>query len=53
MHRPLEAPEEQLAKLQILAFIEEHCRNLTLREVREWYMEAFALESRAEIVNHP
>jgi len=37
-----DAAEERVLKLQVLAFIEEHCRGLTLHDVREWYQEAFA-----------
>jgi hypothetical protein len=26
---------------QILAFLDEYCRGLTLQDVREWYLDAF------------
>ncbi len=26
---------------QILAFLDEYCRTLTLQDVREWYVDAF------------
>ena len=26
---------------QILAFLEDYCRSLTLKDVREWYIDAF------------
>lgn len=42
MELAFDAAEERVMKLQVLAFIEEHCRALTLRDVREWYQEAFA-----------
>jgi hypothetical protein len=35
-----ELSEERLAKLQILAFVEELCQSLTLHDVREWYAQA-------------
>jgi hypothetical protein len=34
--------DELAMRRQILAFLEEHCRSMTLREAREWYDEAFA-----------
>lgn len=36
-----DAAEERMAKLQVLTFIEEFCRGLTLRDVRELYWETF------------
>lgn len=42
MQWALDLSEEHVMKVQVLAFIEEHCRGLTLRDVREWYLEAFA-----------
>jgi hypothetical protein len=44
MELAFDAAEERVLKLQVLAFIEEHCRGLTLHDVREWYQEAFALD---------
>jgi hypothetical protein len=41
----LESRDEEVMRLQILAFIEEHYRNLTLRDVCEWYAETFAPEA--------
>ncbi|HUY41184.1 MAG TPA: hypothetical protein VMV82_06415 [Candidatus Dormibacteraeota bacterium] len=40
-----------MTKLQVLAFIEEHCRGLTLRDVREWYNEAFDPEAPRDAGN--
>jgi len=40
MECAVDAAEEHVLKLQVLAFIEEHCRGLTLRDVSEWYWEA-------------
>lgn len=45
--RSQELFDEGLAKLQLLAFLEEHCRNVTLHEVRDWYAEAF-MDTAAE-----
>ncbi len=28
-------------RLQILAFLDEYCRGMTLRDVREWYADVF------------
>ncbi len=39
-----EMPDERLMKLQVLAFVEEYCRGLTLRDARELYAEAFDAE---------
>ncbi|MBV8490673.1 MAG: hypothetical protein JO199_09100 [Candidatus Eremiobacteraeota bacterium] len=36
--------DETAMRRQVLAFLEEYCRTLTLREAREWYDEAFAAE---------
>ncbi len=47
-----DAQEERVVKLQVLAFIEEHCRGLTLRDVCEWYNEAFGLEPLRDGVTH-
>jgi len=30
-----------MARSQVLAFLDEYCRSLTLQDVREWYVEAF------------
>jgi hypothetical protein len=35
--------ESELAmRMQVLAVLEELCRDLTLRDVREWYAESMA-----------
>jgi hypothetical protein len=34
-------PDERRMRGQILAFLDEYCRGLTLAEVREWYVEVF------------
>ncbi len=39
MQWAVDAPEDRLVKLQILAFVEEHWRALTLADVGEWYAE--------------
>jgi hypothetical protein len=31
---------EALMRAQILAFLEEYCRGMTLRDVREWFVDA-------------
>jgi len=36
----LEADECTMRR-QILAFLEEYCRGMTLQDVREWYFDAF------------
>jgi hypothetical protein len=33
--------EERMMRLQVLTFIDEFCRGLTLRDVRELYRETF------------
>jgi hypothetical protein len=33
--------DERIARSQVLAFLDEYCRSLTLQDVREWYVEAF------------
>jgi hypothetical protein len=33
--------EEHAMRSQILAFLEDYCRSLTLQDVREWYVDAF------------
>lgn len=48
-----DAQDDHLMRLEVLAFIEEHCRGLTLRDVRDWYVEAFAPESSTDDLNHP
>lgn len=32
--------DEPATRAQILAFIDEYCRHLTLQDVREWYADA-------------
>jgi hypothetical protein len=34
--------EEQAMRRQIVAFLEEHCRGMTLRDAHEWFPDAFA-----------
>ncbi len=48
----MDALDEHLMKLQVLAFIEEHCRELTLRDVRDWYVEAFAADASEDALKH-
>jgi len=33
--------DERAMRRQILAFLDEYCRTLTLQDVREWYADAF------------
>jgi hypothetical protein len=33
--------DERAMRRQILAFLDEYCRTLTLQDVREWYLDAF------------
>ena len=41
--RGLQEPEadEITMRRQILDFLEEYCRGLSLNDVREWYLDAF------------
>ena len=32
--------DEQLMRRQMLAFLDEYCRGMTLADVREWYADA-------------
>lgn len=44
MHRSIEFDGfEDIAglRLDLLAFIEEYCRDMTLQQAREWFREAF------------
>ncbi|HEY1978261.1 MAG TPA: hypothetical protein VGG89_17040 [Candidatus Baltobacteraceae bacterium] len=34
------AEAEALMRAQILAFLEEYCRGMTLRDAREWFVDA-------------
>ena len=34
--------DERAMRRQILAFLEEYCRGMTLQDVREWYVDAFS-----------
>jgi hypothetical protein len=34
--------EEQAMRRQIVAFLEEYCRGMTLRDAHEWFPDAFA-----------
>jgi hypothetical protein len=34
--------DERTARNQILAFLDEYCRGMTLGDVREWYVDAFS-----------
>lgn len=49
MELPFDAVQERVLKLQVLAFIEEHCRGLTLGDVREWYVEAFSHDAQSDV----
>jgi hypothetical protein len=33
--------DEAAMRRQILAFLDEYCRGITLQDVREWYVDAF------------
>ncbi len=44
-------PDERLMKLQVLAFVEEYCRGLTLRDARELYVEAFDPEPSGDALH--
>ena len=33
--------EERAMRRQVLAFLDEYCRSLTLQDVREWYVDVF------------
>jgi len=43
MSRSKNGPEldERTMRRQVLAFLDEYCRTLTLQDVREWYVDAF------------
>lgn len=34
--------DERSMRRQILAFLDEYCREMTLQDVREWYLDALA-----------
>ncbi len=34
--------DERTMRRQILTFLEEYCRGMTLADVREWYVDALA-----------
>lgn len=34
--------DDRAARIQVLAFVDEFCRGMTLRDAREWYVQAFA-----------
>jgi hypothetical protein len=34
--------DERAMRRQILAFLDEYCRDMTLQDVREWYNDAFS-----------
>jgi hypothetical protein len=38
------AESEAAMRAQILVFLEEYCRSMTLRDAREWYAEALAAD---------
>ena len=44
-------PDERLMKLQVLAFVEEYCRGLTLRDARQLYAEAFDAEASEDALH--
>jgi hypothetical protein len=33
---------ERKMRRQVLAFLDDYCRGMTLRDAREWYVDAFA-----------
>ncbi|HTX57536.1 MAG TPA: hypothetical protein VMD47_10610 [Candidatus Acidoferrales bacterium] len=33
--------DERTMRRQILVFLDEYCRSLTLQDVREWYVDVF------------
>ena len=37
-----EVADECAMRRQILAFLVEYCRGMTLQDVREWYVDAFS-----------
>ena len=47
MTRLNHADAEALMRAQILAFLEEYCRGMTLRDAREWFLEATSPDSAA------
>jgi hypothetical protein len=34
--------DDRAVNHQILAFLDEYCRGMTLQDVREWYVDAFS-----------
>jgi hypothetical protein len=34
--------DERVMRGQMLAFLDEYCRGMTLQDVREWYLDAFS-----------
>ena len=46
MWQPAEqaGPDELLMRAQILAFLDEYCRGMTLADVREWYADAVSAD---------
>jgi hypothetical protein len=34
--------DERAMRGQMLAFLDEYCRGMTLQDVREWYLDAFS-----------
>jgi len=38
-------PEERAMRRQIVAFLEEYCRGMTLRDAHEWFADAFPQHS--------
>lgn len=34
--------DERAMQRQVLAFLDEYCRGMTLQDVREWYLDAFS-----------
>ena len=34
--------DERMMRRQLLAFLDEYCRGMTLADVREWYADALA-----------
>lgn len=43
MRQPIGADaEERIAQLALLAFLDDYCRGMTLKDAGEWYVEAFS-----------
>ncbi len=49
MRRTVEAQYEGVMRAQLLAFLDEYCRGMTLADVREWYADAVCAEGTLHI----